>query len=341
MGKNRVVIAVGVLLILLLGCGKTEKREVDTSNIAIDEVKIQRFDVDFWNIDRKNVGKSLKNLNEQYPDFLPIYIQQALQLGNWEDDETSDILEQYFFPDTTIQSLYNECLTQYAVISKIEKDLTEAFKRAKVFFPKNDAPQIYFHVSAGANPDAILFDNNIAISIDNYLGADFYLYKNTVYDYLRYNMRREKITSDIITIWLASNFPFIRQNNLLIEEMLYRGKILYLLSVLLPEEKEEILMGYSLEQWEWCKQREADFWLYMIENKHLFSTEGRLVVKYLNDAPFTSFFSDESPGRVGVFVGWQIVESYMRNNPQITPLQLVENLNYREILEQSKYNPKN
>lgn len=340
MCKNLGLVLIGILSCLLLGC-KSEKRKADTSNVAIDEIKIHRFDVDFWNSNQKKVGKSLEKLNKQYPDFLPLYIQQALQLGDWRDNETAEILEQYFFPDTTIQSLYNECLKQYADVSEIEKNLTEAFKRAKVFFPTDSAPQIYFHVSAGANPDAILFGNNIAISIDNYLGTDFYLYKNTVYDYLRYNMRREKITSDIVTIWLASHFPFVRQNNQLVEEMLYRGKILYLLSVLLPDEKDEVLIGYSPEQMKWCQEREADFWLYMIENKHLFSTDGRLVVKYLNDAPFTSFFSDASPGRIGVFVGWQIMESYMKNNPQITPLQLIKNTNYREILEQSKYNPKN
>lgn len=337
MRKSGIFILMSFVL-LFFGC-KTEKRRAETSGVVIGEIKIHRFDVDFWDINKKNVSKSLEQLNEQYPEFLPIYIQQALQLDNWQEAETAEILEQYFFPDTTIQSLYNECLTQYADVSDIEKQLAEAFKRAKVFFPDSNVPQIYFHVSAGANPDAILFGNNIAISIDNYLGADFYLYKGTVYDYLRYNMRREKVVSDVVTIWLANRFPFVRQNNQLIEEMFYRGKILYLLSVLLPEEKEEVLMGYSLEQMKWCKERESDFWLYMIENKHLFSTEGRLVVKYLNDAPFTSFFSDASPGRIGVFVGWQIVESYMKNNPQVTPLQLAENTNYREILEQSKYNP--
>ena len=77
----------------------------------------------------------------------------------------------------------------------------------------------------------------------------------------------------------------------------------------------------------------------IVERKHLFSTEGILITKYLNDAPFTSYFSQESPGRCGVFIGWRIIESYMKNNPKVSLQELMNNTDYKTILEQSVYNP--
>ena len=47
---------------------------------------------------------------------------------------------------------------------------------------------------------------------------------------------------------------------------------------------------------------------------------------------------DESPGRVGVWIGWQIVRSYMKNN-NVT-LQELFAKDAKEIFDNSKYKPK-
>ncbi len=331
------IIFVGCLL-LLCAC-RSEKRKIDAQNSDI-KIEIQRFDRDFWAQNLNDFEHSMEALQAKYPRLLPLYTERALMVGAWDSEECHEILTAQFFPDSTIQKLYNDCLQQYADIDDINQTLTEAFSRAKACFPEKTIPAIYFHVSAGANPNVLLYkDSLISLSIDNYLGEDYPLYIDAVYGYLRYNMRRAKVAPDIVTTWIVRNFPFAIQSGQMLDEMIYRGKIMYLLSVLMPDEPSENLMGYTLEQWAWCVEQEKDLWMSLVESKHMFATEGLLIAKYLNDAPFTPYFSQNSPGRCGVFIGWRIVESYMKNHSEVSLADLMANNDYKSILEKSFYNP--
>jgi len=64
-----------------------------------------------------------------------------------------------------------------------------------------------------------------------------------------------------------------------------------------------------------------------------------LTAKYINPAPFTSYFPEESPGRTGIWLGWQIIRSYMDKNQDITLPQLMDNFDVQGILEKSGYRP--
>jgi hypothetical protein len=59
----------------------------------------------------------------------------------------------------------------------------------------------------------------------------------------------------------------------------------------------------------------------------------------MNDAPFTAPVSQESPGRLGTWLGWQIVESYMNKNPKVSLSDLMKDSNYQKMLEESGYRP--
>ena len=125
----------------------------------------------------------------------------------------------------------------------------------------------------------------------------------------------------------------------LMDNMLFRGKVMYLLSVFMPEEKPQDIMGYSAEQWKWATTNEKQVWGYIIDQKHLFSTDVLLIKKYMNDAPFTAPLSQDSPGRMGTWLGWQIVQSYMNKNPNISLTDLMKENNYQKMLEDSGYRP--
>jgi hypothetical protein len=127
--------------------------------------------------------------------------------------------------------------------------------------------------------------------------------------------------------------------NRLLDNIVYRGKVMYLLSVFMPNEKPEILIGYSPDQWSWCKKYEKSVWTSIIDQKHLFSTDLMLINKYMNDAPFTSTVSQESPGRLGTFIGWQIVKSYMDKNNKIGLKDLMNEADSQKLLENSGYRP--
>ena len=98
-------------------------------------------------------------------------------------------------------------------------------------------------------------------------------------------------------------------------------------------------MAYNPEHWKWCNQYEKNIWAAMIDQKDLFSTNNQLIKKYMNDAPFTAPISQDSPGRLGTWIGWQIVSSYMKNNSQVGLRDLMKDDNYQKMLENSGYKP--
>jgi uncharacterized protein YjaZ len=128
-------------------------------------------------------------------------------------------------------------------------------------------------------------------------------------------------------------------HNRLLEQMIYRGKVMYLLSVLFAEDEPWEVMGYTREQWQWCVKYERAIWNRLIERKDLFRSEQRVISSYLNDGPFTSEISQDSPGRLGTWVGWRIVESYMEHHEQISMQQLMQENDAQHILEDSYYKP--
>ena len=71
----------------------------------------------------------------------------------------------------------------------------------------------------------------------------------------------------------------------------------------------------------------------------LHTSDNNKIKKYLGDAPFVAGFPEGSPGRVGQWIGWQIVAAYMDKNKNVSLAQLMKTQNADLILQQSKYKP--
>ena len=321
--------------VALISCNR-EKRSANLSGIECD-IKIERFDSLFWSLDTTRLAEEFAKLNTEHPDITPIYTENVVQFGHPDSAITHDTYK-LFRSNKEVGKLYEDALSIYANVDDIEKDLTEAFRRAKYFLPQFPTPRVYCHVS-GLNQSLIVGEEFISLSIDNYLGADYYLYKEIgIYKYQRPNMRREKVAPDYITAWLSSEFSSSLADNLL-SDMIRYGKILYTVSVLLPKTPERVIMGYSEEQWDWVKENEANMWNALIASKDLYTTSMIIKNQYVGEGPFTKPFTQESPGRAGTYIGWRIVESYMKHNPQISIQQLLQQPDAQMILNNSNYRP--
>jgi hypothetical protein len=81
-------------------------------------------------------------------------------------------------------------------------------------------------------------------------------------------------------------------------------------------------------------------WRHLMQEKLLFATEHFTLRKLTEDAPFTSVFPSESPGKACNWIGYRIVCSYMNRFKDAKLNDLMLNDNYKAILENSRYNPK-
>lgn len=325
-----------VLSLSLWGC-KTERRYFPSDEqMQAQHIEIVRFDSALLS---EGFHPSISRLATQYPQFMPLFTEDILGIPFSDTAYLNEALPQ-FLSDTVYGFAETNAAEQatFADITDIQADIDRAFTRIHYLYPDWEMPTIYFFIS-GFNASIYFADDIIAVGADMYLGSDYKYYNRVVHDYQKYTMRKECIAADVVSAYLFRNIPYTSQKNRLLEQMLYRGKVIYLLAQLFPNLPAHEVMGYKKEQWDWCVDHEKAIWHLIMDKRDLFKAEPLLLSSYLNDGPFTAEVSQDSPGRLGTWVGWRIVESYMAHNEQVTLQALMEEGDAQYILEQSHYQP--
>ncbi|MBK6838223.1 MAG: hypothetical protein IPG90_08030 [Bacteroidetes bacterium] len=157
--------------------------------------------------------------------------------------------------------------------------------------------------------------------------------------YLRSKMTKEYVAIDALRGWLQSDYMVDESQAKMLEMMVSQGKIIYALDLLFPDSPDSLKIAYSSSQLNWCRENETKVWSFFIDQQLLFSTDPNLLMKYVNDAPTTNGFPKESPGNIGQFIGWGIVNAYMKNHSEISLSQLMEEKDLQKIFRESKYKP--
>ena len=184
-------------------------------------------------------------------------------------------------------------------------------------------------------------ENLLAVGLDKYLGADeeFYREVRGFYSYQAANMHKDKILSDCMRLWAATEFEYNDSVNTLINNMIYEGMVMYFVDVMLPDQPDTLIWGFTGPQMKFCKNNEKQMWTYIIENKLVFNTDRFRVNQFVREGPFTKDFTTESPARAAVWLGYNIVGAYMNKHKQLTLSDLMYETDYMKILNESGYNP--
>jgi len=309
------------LLVSLISCDKKSKVEKEIEESPPVSLKVFRFDKDFF----ETPPNELPNLKAEYPFFFP--------------EGTPDEIWIDKLKNAQWQELYQEVEKKYSNFEKQTSEIEDLFKRIKYFSPNAVLPKVYTVIAdMDYNNKAIYANDKLVISLELYLGANHKFYEFP--KYLEQNFEERQMMPDIVTSFSLGKIPLAREKTLL-SEMIYYGKQLYLKDQLLPNFNDAEKIGYLAEQITWCQENESYIWRYFIEKELLYSSDSKLPGRFTNLAPFSKFYleiDNESPGRVGQWIGWQIVRSYMQNND--VSMQDMLKMDSKEIFEKSKYKPK-
>jgi gliding motility-associated lipoprotein GldB len=305
---------------VLISCDKKTKIEKAVEEIPLD-IKVERFDKAFF----ETTPQDLPKLKLQYPFFFPA--------GN-DDKVWIDKIQ-----NPQWRELYTEVEKKYSNFEPQTAKIETLFKHIKYYFPKTKTPKVYTIIAEMDYQNKVIYAKNmLIISLEMYLGKDHKFYEFP--EYLKQNFQENQMLPDI-----ASSFSKDKivppTDNTLLSQMIYAGKELYIKDLLLPEYSDADKMGYKPEQIKWCQENEGYMWRYFIEKKLLYDTDQKLIPRFINPAPFSKFYleiDNETPGRVGSWIGWQIVRSFMENNE--VSLQHLLQMDNKELFEKSKYKPK-
>jgi len=239
--------------------------------------------------------------------------------------------------------VYDLTMKTFPDITGIRTGLEDAFRHYLYYFPGKKVPSVYTCIT-GFNTSIITGDSALGIGLDRYLGADCKFYRQLeIYSYISARMAPEYIVPDCMRGWGSSEWDFgsmgYQLDNVL-SEIIHEGKIGYFEKCMMPEMPDNIIFGFTPDQMKFCQNNESRMWMYLVENDLVFSTDRFIIRKLTGEAPFTGYFTNESPGRAATWIGFRIIESYMIKNPGISLGELMMNTDVQGILEKAKYSPK-
>jgi hypothetical protein len=250
-----------------------------------------------------------------YADFLDVYGERVIGVGRSDSAGFFERLRTYFSEPHLLQ-LYKDEQVRMADASAFRAEMENGLDRLLLHFPQLRRPAVYLHVS-GWGQNVIVTDEAVSLSADKYLGADYPMYQSFFYEYQLQAMTPDRMAPDALLGFLMANFPFRGREDRLVDRMLYEGKLRYFVSMLLPARREWEAVGYSREQYEWCTEHGDRIWKSILERGHLFTPDHRTTSAYLDDAPTTTTLPAAAPGRVGIWLGYRIVSSYMKQRPAL------------------------
>lgn len=335
--NQRLLLTIFLFLALVSASCRNTEHGNKTGNAEV-KINIERFDRELFLMNQDTLPAAITSLYKKYDDFLDVFSYHVISIGSPASRDYQPFLSM-FLNDRLNREVFGATQEIFPDLTELEKELSKAFSIYKEEFPEKEIPRVVAYVSRFNNP-CFTVSNYIGVGLDRYLGVGSDYYKKLELPlYTRMNMFPEKIASDLLYSWGSATFPYNDSIDNVLSRMIHEGKILYFTKYMLPKEPDSLIIGYTKSQMKWVNANEEQMWTSLVEKKLLFSRNSMDIRKLTGAAPFTYFFSNESPGRAGTYIGWKIFSEYARRNPKISLAEMMSEGDYEKILRLSKYNP--
>jgi len=310
-----------VIFCMISSCAEENKIEKEIAAMPI-EIGIERFDRIFADVTPQNLAE----VKREYPFLFPEREADSVWIQKTKD---------------TIQLEINQEVEKaFSNLSKEKEQLQSLLKHVKYYFPEVTVPRV---ITVTSNVDyqrkIILSDNLLIISLDTYLGENHHFYKG-IQAYLKDRFTRDQMLPDVATMY-AKQLVEQPRNRTFLANSIYYGKEMYLKDLFLPNFSNSQKMAYTEVEFAWAEANEEEIWRYFIDRQLLYSTDPELLPRFLYPGPFSKFYLEEidqeAPDRIGQYIGWKIVNAYMKNN-NVSLRQLLL-MDAETIFNTSKYKP--
>ena len=312
--------------------GPAEGCRADAANEApAVTVRVQHLEHAFFKI--KTAADA-----QQFMDANPVFSQSYLQRQPANEHELEVGLVQ-LATNAALQKLGQETAAAFPDSAAFRRDLGELFRRVHYYFPDFRIPPTITYISGFLSKDIYANDNLLVISVDWFVGPK----ASKRPDLPQYMLRR--YTPAGLLPMLAQNVSskYNRHEltaNTTLDAMIHSGKALYFASLMLPCTPDSLLLGYTKREIIGLEANEARVWGHFLEKNILYSTTPFLLQKYVGERPNVPEIDKTCPGRVGQWVGLQIVRKYVAEHPNVSLARLMAEKNAQRILSDSHYRPK-
>ncbi len=241
--------------------------------------------------------------------------------------------------DRSIDSFYNYYLEEFDDLSWLEEESSLLFAHVKYYYPDFVSPGISTFFSAYLDRDIMMNDLDVAISLDFFLGPEA-KYLPRLPEYMARRYRREYLVPMFIGSSISQSYNRVSQaDGSLLAEMIYYGKTHLFVEQMIPGLADSLNFGFSQSELDYLENNFKEIWGYFIERDLLYTRNYSEINRYVGERPKTVEIGPDCPGRVGRFIGYQIVKSYLKSSDQIDITSVMANPDAQEIFRESGFNP--
>jgi len=326
------VIVICLFCAFLFSCSSSSCDDApDVSDINVD-VSIERLDQELFEADNKEeIGAFL--------DRHPLVTERFMNASQYPHD--SILVDQIYdvINNPAIDTLYQQTQKAFDELGWLENEFAQAFRYIKHYYPQFEPPQVYAAFSAlgSFGLDLFVSDEIIVISLEHFIGENA-RFRPKVYDYIMSRYRREYIVPNCMLLLSNRWNETEEQNNTLLAEMIYYGKSYYFTDKVLPCLPDTILTAYTTDELQIAQESAKLVWSHFVNRELLYETSHIVKPRYVGERPYVAEINAKIPGRIGRWMGWQIVKSY-NDKTGATLQEMMDNKDVQEIFTQARYKP--
>lgn len=330
----------------IAGCFSENEIVPDVSHIELDN-KLVRFDQLLSALDTNNLETETSMLEGKVPEFYSIFFKNVLPFQTNTKEGFIKNLRGYLSDDRIIRMQD----TTAQIFANFEKEslpnIEKGLKLLKHYFPESVTPNLYTFTSEYTYQQFIFPDkgrDGIGIGLDMFLGAK-YPYKeidpnNPAFsNYVTRSFDKSHMAKKVMEILVDDQIGRAPGSRLL-DQMINKGKKLYILDKILPEVHDSILLEYTTNQTEWVQSNELQMWAFFFDQNMFYESNAMKINKYINPSPNSPGMPDAAPGRTANYLGWKIVQAYMKRFPETSIQDLIDEKDTQKIMDKSRYKPK-
>ena len=336
----RIIVVFFCVACMLFSC-KSNDNVPDVSGIKV-ELTTQRFERDLFTLDSSNFTSQLDLLQGKYPSFGENFLATILNCDpRWSADSVAIYVRGF---TRAYKKVYDTAQIVFKDFSPYEKKIKQGLQFLKYYFPNYNVPKkVITYIGPIDGYGDILSDDAIIVGLQHHLGKNYSLYKTALVQEIYPGYISNRFEPDYIDVNCMKNivldlFPEKMEDKPLIQQMVEKGKRLFVLSKLLPHTDEYKLIGYTEKQLKDVYGHEAAIWNLFVQNNFLQTIDNNIIKNYIGESPKTQELGEASPGNIGSFAGWQIVKKFMQKNPKYSLPQLMA-ADAETIFQEAKYKP--
>lgn len=279
---------------------------------------------------------------QQFTQFLsrhPAIRDLALNRQSYSNDSVfiNKLYQRFTHP--SIDTLLMEVKKVFGNGQELKQEFANAFTRLQQIYPSFHPPKVKT-VLTGMETDLVANDTLIIVGLDFFLGTKA-KYRPNMYDYmLRRYQKNFVVPSVLLLIAMDRHFNAVnRDDQTILSDMIAYGKAYYFAKQIMPCVADSILIGYSSEEMKGVEENEAYIWKRLVENEVFYKDNYHIKQKYISERPKTLEVSVNCPGRIGTWVGWQIVKAYAKRHSNLSLPEIMKTSDANLLFKESKYKP--